>query len=568
MVRSHDKEVRLGGMGSLVLLLLMSQPGMAAEYFVSPDGDDWNSGTSISEPWRSIAKANGALRAGDTVFLRGGEYVDDPIEPARSGQPGQPIIYSGYQGERAVITSHTVVGLNEAIALRDIAHIVIEKLVFTGRQPSPNATLKHFATFDNASYIEIRDCEFEYAEGWAGMNLVGGSHHNKLLRNRIDFVGAYDQAGDDYGDGIWVADSSHHNLIASNYITHGGHDLLRTKGYRNIVQDNTFDNDWSDVAGPGLGGRNLTLDGTENVFQRNIVRNAARSTDAPKNSGMKVEGRGNIVRRNLLVDNHHDAIQTETGSWQQYAQNARIYHNTIYNNGGAAWRVRFYETTNWPTGNVFKNNLVFGNRQDPPNDGEDADFRIILSNSGVNAPGGNEIVNNLVVKAATGDARIYMTPPFALVLLDNAESTYGDLIANNIQEPPVFAKQQRFVLNDYELAAGSRGHDEAAPLTFTASSGFGSRIRVEDASYFTDGYGLAPGDVLRIGFEEDVRVLEVDQRANELTVDREIGWTEGDAVMLEYDGAAPDIGAVEAGQTTQFALKPKAPLLIATPIPN
>jgi hypothetical protein len=125
---------------------------------------------------------------------------------------------------------------------------------------------------------------------------------------------------------------------------------------------------------------------------------------------------------------------------------------------------------------------------------------------------------------------------------------------------------QKFVIDDFELVSGSPGHDEGAPLSTTASSGFGSTVRVRDASFFNDGLGMSPGDSIRIGGERNVVVLGVDYGRNELTVNREIGWAEGDAVTLEYEGSAPDIGAVESGQATQLALRPKAPQLIARPV--
>jgi hypothetical protein len=250
MIHGRDMEAAFRNIAWLALLLAFGRTALAADYFVSPSGDDGNTGTSVGSPWRTIAKANGRARSGDTVYLRGGEYLDDPIAPTASGQSGKPITYTAYQGERPVITSNTVLGLKDAVSLRNVSYIVIKKIVASGRQPSPAATIKSFITFEDAAYNEILDCEFQYAEGWNGISFQGVSHHNRIVRNRIDFVGAYNKNGDDWGDSIWISEPAHSNLIASNYITRGGHDLLRTRGYRNIVQDNVFDNDWSAVVGP------------------------------------------------------------------------------------------------------------------------------------------------------------------------------------------------------------------------------------------------------------------------------------------------------------------------------
>lgn len=60
----------------LVCIFLSWTPALsiaqARDYYVSPTGDDANSGT-LAEPWRSVAKVNGTrLRPGDCVHFRGG----------------------------------------------------------------------------------------------------------------------------------------------------------------------------------------------------------------------------------------------------------------------------------------------------------------------------------------------------------------------------------------------------------------------------------------------------------------------------------------------------------------
>jgi hypothetical protein len=547
--------------GCLALLAGLAHSASAAEYFVSPNGNDSNNGTSVSSAWRTIAKANGVLVAGDTLRLRGGEYVNDPIAPKNSGKSGAPITYAGYDGERPVLTGRSPLSLTHAIYLKGNSYIVVQNIVVNGKAPSPAATVAHFATLDGASYSEIRDSEFTYADGWSGFDLIGDTHHILILRNRIDFVGMWSREDDDFGDSIWISETAHHNLVASNYLTHGGHDLLRTKGYSNLIQDNLFDNDWSTVVGEGLGARNLTLDGNRNVFQRNIVRGTKKSIDSPWNQAMKVEGTGNIARRNLLLDNHHDAFTSEVGSWQRYARDNRIYNNTIYNNGGVAWRIRYYENDLRPSGNIFKNNLVYANRKLPYNETGDTDFWIYMYGSGVDAPADNQVINNMVAKSKAGDAKVYFDPPNLLGPLSDAEKRFPKQISGNIQAVPVFVNSSPAGFRDFELAAGSPGVDQAAPLTTTTGNGSGTTVTVADAIYFSDGHGLGPGDLVTIGSERSLRVLKVDVAGKKLLLDRSIGWGDGLPVHLEYVGSAPDIGAVESGRSGAFSARPRAPRL-------
>ena len=564
MTYTRTTETMLRYAGWFFLATAFSSAASAADYYVSPSGNDANNGTSVSSAWRTIAKANGLLRAGDTLYMRGGEYVDDPIVPSTSGRSGSPIVYTAYQTERPVLTSSRVLGLEDAILLRNISYVVVQRVAVDGRAPAPQATVAHFATLDGATYIEIRDCDFKHADGWTGISIYGEAHHNLIVRNRIDFVGRYARDGDDFGDSIWIdtqcaPQPRRFQLSHARRARSVAHEGLQQHRPRQRLRQRL-----ERCLGEGLGARNATIDGTRNVFQRNIVRGTKKSIDSPWNQAMKVEGTGNIARRNLIMDNHHDAFTSEVGSWQRYSRDARIYNNTIYNNGGAAWRIRYYQNETRPSGNEFKNNLVYRNRQTPSNgvgNTNDSDIWMYMVESGADAPADNRVINNLVAKSVAGDGRVYLDPPSLLGPLTDAERQYPNQIRGNIQAVPVFVSSQPRVFRDFELAAGSPGRDAAAALTTTTGTGSGSEITVADASYFNDGYGLGPGDMISVGAERELRVMRVDFAANKLLLSRSIGWADRAPVNLEYAGAAPDIGAVEAGRAAQFSERPQAPRL-------
>lgn len=69
----------------------------AATYYVSALGNDSNSGTSSSAPWKSLAKVNSiVLQPGDTVRLRKGDTWTGGIVTAQSGTSAAPITLNGY----------------------------------------------------------------------------------------------------------------------------------------------------------------------------------------------------------------------------------------------------------------------------------------------------------------------------------------------------------------------------------------------------------------------------------------------------------------------------------------
>jgi hypothetical protein len=93
----------------LLILTLSSILSQAAVYYVSQGGNDNNSGTSISSPWRNISKVNSrSYSPGDQIlFERGGVYRGS-IVINQSGTSGNPIIISSYgTGEKPILMGST-----------------------------------------------------------------------------------------------------------------------------------------------------------------------------------------------------------------------------------------------------------------------------------------------------------------------------------------------------------------------------------------------------------------------------------------------------------------------------
>lgn len=87
---------------ALLLLLIMTSPGPTADYFVAVDGQDANSGTSTTEPLRTVGRAAQLMQPGDTCWIRKGVYRET-IKLTRSGQKNNPITFARYNEERVII---------------------------------------------------------------------------------------------------------------------------------------------------------------------------------------------------------------------------------------------------------------------------------------------------------------------------------------------------------------------------------------------------------------------------------------------------------------------------------
>jgi hypothetical protein len=111
-------------MAALCVLFALSGIAHATTYYVAADGSDTNDGRTVEKPFKTLARAAKAVSPGDTVLIRGGVYLLNElastrgmkvektypgIELVKSGEPGKPIIFESYQGERAVFEGLIVI---------------------------------------------------------------------------------------------------------------------------------------------------------------------------------------------------------------------------------------------------------------------------------------------------------------------------------------------------------------------------------------------------------------------------------------------------------------------------
>jgi hypothetical protein len=119
---------------------------------------------------------------------------------------------------------------------------------------------------------------------------------------------------------------------------------------------------------------------------------------------------------------------------------------------------------------------------------------------------------------------------------------------NSLAEDPKFTRASA---GDFTLQATSPAIDRGGFLTQSIAAGSGTLLPVQDARYFSDGYGLIPGDLIQLqGQTATARVSAVDYSANTLTLETPLSWTAGQGVSYAYAGSTPDIGAHERGMVT------------------
>ncbi len=150
----------------LLTTLFLARVSLAATYYVATNGNDANPGT-LDRPFATINTGIGKLSAGDTLYLRGGTYVQT-VSVGKSGTASTPITISGYPGETAVIDGQDTLPAGDWGILFGVS----------------------------GNYVTVRDLKIQQSQ-WFGLHLSG--HHDQAINvkvHRCKDMGIY--VGGDY----------------------------------------------------------------------------------------------------------------------------------------------------------------------------------------------------------------------------------------------------------------------------------------------------------------------------------------------------------------------------------
>jgi len=511
------------------ILLTTGLPARAADYYVSPTGDDRAAGTAADNPLRTIGKAAALAEPGTVVHLAPGTYAER-VTPARSGTPDAPItIRKDGRGE-VVWTAPDAPpakGMGAALNLDGKGHFIVEGITFK------DCTC--WITMGDAHCNTVKDCVFDGSKIYNSLWVSNGSYIRIL---NCDFKRARPYVTDENGvstnktasDFIEFFRNCNHNLVEGCRFGEIGHVAVLIEAFQpgckptyNIVRNCTFTNPMWKCLGTHAAEYTLiegcTMTGKSAVFYQ---------FESPKT----------IVRRNLFYgwrSSLPDAEDTLRGVFRVGTtkdndvdcpfRDNRIYHNLFYDNDRT---ITSYAAQGPIENNVFKNNIFFHNR-----------MTLWLCQPDYTTQCRTYFTNNVLCGMAPGQKIFgYEAKQFTLA---EAQRQMPELCQGNIEADPLFTDAAK---NDFRLRDGSPCIDAGADLTATSSAGHGTLIPVEDPLYFSDGFGLIEGDRIVVGGQA-VKILRVDYEKKTLEVDRTIAWKKGDGVNQPFSGKAPDIGPFE-----------------------
>ncbi len=499
-------------------------------YYVSTEGNDESSGTE-KQPWRSIQKAAELLVAGDTVVVLPGLY-NELISPHNSGTKSAPVTFYGY----GAVIDGAGLGDTPLFTVNGKSHIHIEGFEIRNSDhegilvTSNNAGEAIGITIDNVtvhdikrsgimvsgnkqpSYTRITNSTV-YNTQLAGIVLwqnYGG--HFLIEGNEV-----YDWKGINNWDGIEVVDSPY-TVVRNNTVHDGGGELAGA--------------DYIDVGGD----QTLAVSHTHHVLVENNLIYKSSGPGALKFNN----------RPKYTIMRYNRSRNVPMVFYEQPHAHVTVYHNTVIETDRHPLQLWNKDISDVSFGGIIlKNNIfAFGGKglQHGPQKVDGSVNAILMENNLYRPTASWGWANN------NSDSDYYS--------VENSEAEYQRWRKETGQEPDnlgirtMLTKGEIFTDTDnlnFKLVPSSPGVNQATALTHVQGFGVGKVLTLENSDYFFDGYnGLTQGDLIEVG-QQVARILNINEQSHEITIDREIGWNDGDPVYLAGKlGAAPDIGAVES----------------------
>lgn len=313
---------------SLLVCLTFEAQSQGAQYFVSPDGDNDNSGSSPSLPFRSIQHALQLAQPGDTIHLGPGHYYQD-VYTVRDGEPGKPITIIGT--EKAVVH-----GL-ASNRIFQVHHDYISLIGFTIDGLRRNAEPNRMGAFlekllyvigydkrDGVHHLRVLGMTFRNA-GEECLRIKYFAHHNEIAYSTFHDCGIWDFVFDAHGvvgEAVYLGTSSKQwdiNLTIEPDVT-----------ARNWVHHNVMDTQGNECV--------EAKEGTE----RNIIEyNVCTGQKDPNSGGIVSRGKGNVIRYNEIYANVGAGVRLggHLVDGVQYGVDNEVYGNTIYGNDAGGVKI-------------------------------------------------------------------------------------------------------------------------------------------------------------------------------------------------------------------------------------
>jgi Purple acid Phosphatase, N-terminal domain len=546
-------------------------PTATPNYYVAPFGDDGNDGRSMQTAWQTLKYATSHLSPGDVLCVANGIWSNQPFKiSAPSAGATEPVTIEACPGASPIITGAAQYAVIGAI----YGPTIVDGLRFEGFT-NINDVLDIWANNTTVRNTTFKNVPFQFIR-------IMGADGTTVETSYFEGNGQPPNEG--LGDAIY-AGSATHVLVQYNMAKHSGHYFFDAQALPSganaskiVVQDNTVHSEWGGGIANGAAAQQL-------LYQNNRLTHIGEGDNYIK-ANIEITGPMAIARNNIMTaqagwySNNGLDIDAEDNVGPEDALHNRVYGNVFYKLDGEP----FFMSQRWErdlADNKFANNILYANQV------ASTEFSSSKTNYvGIETyhsyqkcpaqycsnyvwtvfPNYNYFLNNLILHADSmgdhpGESGLFTYTGNTYMAgwtfrnfsdsLTQIQSKYPQSFSGNIEKNPEFVDADG---GDFTLSSNSPAIAAGTHMAHTTGQGLlTASVPVDDPYWFTDGYGLIPGDLVKIGENPAVRITAVDYTGSWLTVSNPVIFTTGTTVdVAGFQGSAPDMGAIAYSPNTPF----------------
>lgn len=489
----------------ILFILFCASFANAAVYHVDNVNDGTGDTGTEAAPFDTIAACTAAMSAsgGDTCFIHAGTYAEN-VSP-KSGTEGSKNTYAAYQNATVTITGY--------FSLYSKQDVRVIGLYFTGGST-------YTIQVNNSLRCEILYCNFYNTASQPirdnGTSPTGtlGARYLIVRGNTITMPGCLASETATCVGTLAMAIHGNHVLVEYNSISRPGGDYLNTWLHSSIVRNNYY-HDFSFDYFPGNSGAAhpdiIQYYGSSTFPSYNLFFEANYSTDIDD------------ADAHLILAKRVTTLTEADTNWRDF---------TIRGNLGNAVGSFFHELSGVDSIRMYNNTMV--------------DF-VNSSTIGYNAISSAYHFNNLYYEANSTPINPYSTRTTygtsSITASNNACVIGSEHASCAVNTDPLFTN---YGSGNFRIQTGSPAKNAGKAITLANGAGDSTTtLIVDDAEYFTDGFTLTGGDIIKIGANDPVAISAINYGTKTITIATAQTWADDAEIYWRDQDATPDIGAWE-----------------------
>ena len=348
------------------------------DYYVSPTGNDGNSGT-LASPFATIQNAIDNVTAGSTIYILAGTYSTETIWLDNlHGTTGNIITIRNYQDDEVIVNGISLTTDAEIFFIENTSFITIQGLIIENNEQN-NAT--GILIMGNCQDITINNCEIRNINFSTNPNDVATSNDNAyplivlgenetnansnilISNNRIH------DCRTGWSEGLAINGNVDGFEIRGNEVYNIANIGIDAIGYEGTASSNDYarnglisQNIVHDCPSPYADCAGIYIDGARNlIIERNLCYNNQYGIEVGnEHSGTTTQDI--IVRNNIVYSN--TLVGLKIGGYLGEVTNCTVSGNTTYgNNTSNDWRGEL-ELSDKLSNSTFENNIFCATNTD------------------------------------------------------------------------------------------------------------------------------------------------------------------------------------------------------------